>query len=361
MRPVIRVATSRFRSSAETVRAAVFHGRRDVRVESVPDPVAPAAGEVLLEVLRAAICGTDAAEWDHGPILCRPGVVLGHEFVGRVADLGKDVTSLRVGDRVVSGAGVSCGRCAWCLRGRTNLCAEYRTLGLQVDGGLAEYAASPASICRLVPDGCDDDAAAMTQPLAVALHALSRVGQLPDDDVAVIGVGGIGSFIVAGAARGAAGGRIVAIDVDASRLATASALGATETADAAGRDLPQLLLELSDGVGFDVVIEASGAPHAPAAAIAGARRGGRVLLVGLHGAPREIDLTPMILREVDIATTVAHVCDADIPAALELLATSDVAAITAGPRIPLDALVEDGLRPLAERRATGKVLVTPSR
>jgi (R,R)-butanediol dehydrogenase/meso-butanediol dehydrogenase/diacetyl reductase len=84
-----------------------------------------------------------------------------------------------------------------------------------------------------------------------------------------------------------------------------------------------------------------------------------VLLVGLHGAPRELELTRMILREVDVFTTVAHVCDADLPAALELLATTDVAAVTAGPRIPLDALVEDGLRPLAERRATGKILVTP--
>ena len=148
------------------------------------------------------------------------------------------------------------------------------------------------------------------------------------------------------------------IDIDDERLATASALGADEVANATGRDLTDLLLELSDGAGFDVVIEASGAPHAAAAAIAGARRGGRVLLVGLHGAPRAIDLTAMILREVDIFTTVAHVCDADIPAALELLAASDVAAVTAGPRIPLDALVEDGLRPLAERRASGKILVT---
>ena len=341
------------------MKAAVFHGPRDVRIEDVPEPNAPAADDVVLEVIRAAICGTDASEWDHGPILCRPGVVLGHEFVGRVAGVGTDVTALRVGDRVVSGAGISCGRCAWCLRGRTNLCAEYRTLGLQVDGGLAEYVTSPASICRHVPDACDDDAAAMTQPLAVALHAISRVAQQPDDDVAVIGVGGIGAFIVAGASHRSDGGRVLAIDVDASRLATASALGASETADATGRELAELLLELSGGVGFDVVIEASGAPHAPAAAIAGARRGGRVLLVGLHSAPRELDLTRMILREVDVFTTVAHVCDSDIPAALELLAGSDVAAVTAGPRIPLEALVEEGLRPLAERRAAGKILVTP--
>jgi len=341
------------------VRAAVFHGPRDVRVETVPDPHPPAADEVVLEVLRAAICGTDAAEWDHGPVLCRPGVVLGHEFVGRVAALGEDVTSYSVGDRVVSGAGISCGHCVWCLRGRTNLCAEYRTLGLQVDGGLAEYVTSPASICRRVPETCDDDAAAMTQPLAVALHALSRVALRPDETVAVIGAGGIGSFIVAGAAHRAVEGRVVAVDIDAERLATASALGASESADATGRDLAELLLELSDGVGFEVVIEASGAPHAPAAAIAGARRGGRVLLVGLHGAPRELELTQTIVREVDIVTTVAHVCDSDIPAALDLLAGSDVAAVTAGPRIPLDVLVDDGLRPLAEQRASGKILVRP--
>jgi (R,R)-butanediol dehydrogenase / meso-butanediol dehydrogenase / diacetyl reductase len=337
----------------------VFHGPHDVRIENVAEPADPAEGEVVLEVLRAAICGTDASEWDHGPILCRPGVVLGHEFVGRVAAVGADIPDLRVGDRVVSGAGISCGRCAWCLAGRTNLCVEYRTLGLQVDGGLAEYVTSPASICRLVPEQVDDDAAAMTQPLAVALHALSRVALQRQESVAVVGVGGIGSFIVAGAAHRAPDGRVVAIDLDPQRLATASALGAHEAVDASGQDLAQLLLELTGGVGFDVVIEATGAPHAPAASLAGARRGGRVLLVGLHGAPCELELTPTILREIDVFTTVAHVCDTDIPAALELLAESVVATVTAGPRIPLDELVAEGLRPIAERLATGKILVTP--
>jgi threonine dehydrogenase-like Zn-dependent dehydrogenase len=287
-------------------------------------------------------------------------VTLGHEFVGRVTAVGDEVTSLRPGDRVVSGAGISCGHCRWCLLGRTNLCAEYRTLGLQVDGGLAEFVTSPASICRLVPDACDDDAAAMTQPLAVALHALSRVAVGGGDEVAVIGTGGIGSFIVAGAARRAAGGRVVAIDIDDERLATARALGATETVNPGTRQLEDVLLELTDGIGFDVVVEASGAPHAPAAATASVRRGGRVLLVGLHAAPRELALTPMILREIDVYTTLAHVCDTDIPAALELLASSDVALVTKGPTISLDSLVEEGLRPLAERRASGKILVAPA-
>jgi (R,R)-butanediol dehydrogenase/meso-butanediol dehydrogenase/diacetyl reductase len=341
------------------MKAAVFHGSHDVRVQDVLDPSSPGPRDVVLKVLRAAICGTDAAEWDHGPVLCRPGVVLGHEFVGRVVELGNEVTGLRVGDRVVSGAGISCGRCPWCLRSRTNLCAEYRTLGLQVDGGLAEYVTSPAAICHRVPDSCDDDAAAMTQPLAVALHALSRVEQGGDESVAVIGVGGIGSFIVAGASRRAVNGRVVAIDIDSEKLATASELGADEVIDARGHDLATLLRDLTNGTGFDVVIEASGAAHAPSAASFSVRRGGRMLLVGMHAEPRELDLTRLILREVDIFTSVAHICDSDIPAALELLAETDIAAIAAGPRIPLEVLVEDGLRPLAEQRAEGKILVTP--
>jgi len=175
----------------------------------------------------------------------------------------------------------------------------------------------------------------------------------------ILMAGGIGSFIVAGASRRAAEGRVVAIDIDAERLATATALGADQVVDATGHDLAALLQELSDGTGFDVVIEASGAAHAPAAATVGVRRGGRVLLVGLHAAPREIDLTPMIVREVDIFTSVAHICDTDIPAALQLLSDSNVASVTAGPRIPLEVLVDDGLRPLAEGRATGKILISP--
>ena len=341
------------------MRAAVFHGRRDVRIEEVADPTAPSADEVVLEVVRAAICGTDSSEWDHGPILCRPGVILGHEFVGKVIERGSDVSGLKVGDRVVSGAGISCGQCRWCVLGRTNLCAQYRTLGLQVNGGLAEFVMSPAGICRLVPEACDDDAAAMTQPLAVALHAVSRVGVNSGDAVAVIGAGGIGSFIIAAAASRAQEGRVVAIDIDDDRLHAASALGAHEAINASERELAQLLLELTDGVGFDVVIESSGAPHGPASAIAGSRKGGRVLLVGLHDAARALELTPMILREVDVFTTVAHICDSDIPAALEMLATTDVASIAAGPRIPLESLVEEGLRPLTERRASGKILVAP--
>jgi (R,R)-butanediol dehydrogenase/meso-butanediol dehydrogenase/diacetyl reductase len=340
------------------MKAAILYGKHDLRIESVAEPGDPATGEVLLEVLRAAICGTDSSEWDHGPRLVRPGVVVGHEFVGRVIALGDGVSDVAVGDRVVSGAGISCGECDWCRAGRTNLCARYSTLGLQQNGGLAEYVSSPASICRLVPERMTDEAAAMAQPLAVALHAVRRSGVAAGQSCAVVGVGGIGAFIVAGAAAHGVS-PLIAIDIDEERLGTAKLLGADATVNVAGSDLAQALRDATGGEGPDVVIESSGAPHAPAASLAGVRRGGRVLIVGMQAAPRELDLVALNVREIEIGSTLAHVCGVDLPESLEILAASNLAETVLDRVIPLDALVDEGIRPLVEHTARGKIVVDP--
>ena len=340
------------------MKAAVYHGPGDIRIESVADPDEPHGDDVIIEVSRAAICGTDSSEWAHGPLLARPPVVLGHEFVGRVAAIGGGADGLSIGDRVVSGAGISCGDCEWCHAGRTNLCAEYRTLGLHIDGGLAEYVRSPSVVCRRVPDQVSDDAAALAQPLAVALHAVRRSGLEPGQACAVIGVGGIGAFIVAAAvARGAS--PLIALDVDDTRLETARRLGAPVRVNVRGRSLSEAILDHTGGAGAHVVIEASGAPGSPGAALAAARRGGRVLIVGLQSEPREIDLFSFTVREVDLVTTLAHVCDVDLPDALTLLASTDLADVVIDRVIPLADLVDDGIRPLAEGTARGKVVVAP--
>lgn len=170
--------------------AAVYHAPGDVRVEDMPQPRDPTGADVILEVTRAAICGTDASEFAHAPKffpIAAPHpfsghhgpTIMGHEFTGRVVARGPDAAGPGLGDRVVCGAGVSCGECEWCLRGRTNLCARYYTLGLHSHGGLTQYVGTPASLCRIVPETCSDDAAAMAQPLAVALHGLRRSGATP--------------------------------------------------------------------------------------------------------------------------------------------------------------------------------------
>jgi threonine dehydrogenase-like Zn-dependent dehydrogenase len=343
------------------VRAAVFRAPGDVRIESVPEPAAPGPGELLIKVSKAALCGTDSAEWDHGPLLARPPVILGHEFTGTVVAAGPDVMGAEPGgfapgSRVVSGAGISCGTCAWCIAGRTNLCASYQTLGLHRDGGLAEYVLSPASICRAVPDELDDVGAAMAQPLAVALHAARRGKVGPGRSCVVIGAGGIGAFIVAAAAALGAG-PLVAVDIADGRLATAGELGATHLVNAERGDPVQAVLAAVGPDGAHVVIEASGAPASPAAALEMLRRGGDVVIVGLQAQPFVINLFDVATREVDLHGTLAHVCGEDLSAAVSVLAGTPLARTVLGDVIPLGDLVDGGLRPLAERKAHGKIVV----
>jgi threonine dehydrogenase-like Zn-dependent dehydrogenase len=338
------------------MKAAVFHAPGDVRIESVAEPPPPGPGELLIKVAKAALCGTDSAEWDHGPLLARPPVVLGHEFTGEVVAAGDQTSEFPAGTRVVSGAGISCGSCEWCAAGRTNLCASYQTLGLHLDGGLAELVLSPASICRVVPEGLDDVSAAMAQPLAVALHTARRGRVGPGRSCAVIGGGGIGAFIVAAvAALGAA--PLIAIDVADARLSTAAALGATHMVNADRHDAVQAVQAATGQQGTHVVIEASGAPASPAAALAMVRRGGTVVIVGLQREPSEIDLFSVSTREVDLRGTLAHVCSADLAEAVSVLASTSVAGTVLGDVIPLADLVEAGLRPLVERKAHGKIVV----
>jgi (R,R)-butanediol dehydrogenase / meso-butanediol dehydrogenase / diacetyl reductase len=334
----------------------VYRGPGAVAVEEHAEPADPRPGELTLEITRAAICGTDAAEWSHGPLLARPPVVLGHEFTGIVVATGDGATPFRIGDRLVCGAGASCGRCEWCVAGRNNLCAGYRTFGLHVDGGLARYVTVPGGICLPVPAGVDDTSAALAQPLAVALHAVRRSGLRRGRACAVLGVGGIGAFVVA-AAVAAGADPVIAFDIDDGRLATARELGAHQARNAAGAELGAAILDATDGAGAHVVIEATGTAGAPAAALAGTRRGGTVLLVGLQAAPRELDLFAMTTREVTLTTTLAHVCDSDLPESLRVLADRPLAATVVDRVIPLADLVQEGLAPLAAGGAQGKIVV----
>jgi (R,R)-butanediol dehydrogenase / meso-butanediol dehydrogenase / diacetyl reductase len=349
------------------VRAAVFHGAGDVRIEEVPDVREPGPGEVVLDVVRAAICGTDAAEYARGPKMVplhhrhaasghEGPVVLGHEFVGHVRAVGDGDGVVAVGDRVVPGAGAWCGACRWCREGRTNLCEHRYLVGIHCDGGLADAAVVPAVMCHAVPAPCSDDAAAMAQPLAIALHALDRATDPADASLVVIGAGGIGAFVIAAAKeRGFA--TVVALDISQRRLAVASDLGADHVFAADVPDLRARLRELTGGEGPDVVVEASGAPSAPALAASLVRAGGRIGIVGMQSAPSELDLFALAQWEVDVVPANAHVCSTDLPRALELLATTDLAERVLGARIALPRLVCDGLVPLVEGTATGKIVV----
>ncbi len=352
------------------MRAAVLHGVGDLRVEELPDAVAPGPGQVRLRVIRAGLCGTDASEYDHGPVLTplttthpvtgvHGAIALGHEFIGEVRDIGSDVEDYAVGDRVAAGAGVWCGNCRWCTDGRFNLCRRYYTYGLNLNGGLTESITVEARMLVPVPAGVADDNAALAQPLAVGLHAVSRSGVRAGDVAVVLGAGAIGSFILAGLAEIDCRA-VIAADVDPGRLGTATALGADAAVDLRTESLADVVAELTGGDGADVVFEASGVRGNPQLAQRLLRRGGRLQLVGLHPGPTELDLLDLAVREIDISTSLAHVCPDDLPAALEILGKRDLASLLVERVVPLDRIVEDAFQPLAARTARGKFLVDPT-
>jgi (R,R)-butanediol dehydrogenase/meso-butanediol dehydrogenase/diacetyl reductase len=351
------------------MRAAVYHGRGNIRVEHVGDP-APGPDEVVLRVHATGICGTDAAEFAVGPLLypitTRHEVtghlgpmIPGHEIAGRVVAIGKDVTGLSDRELVVTGAGSSCGVCPWCRAGRTNLCASYSTVGLQRNGGLAQYCAVPASTCLSVEHlDITGDTAAMAQPMSIAVHSLRQGRPSPDDRVVVIGAGGIGAFLTYALVK--SGVEVVAADLSAERVATAARIGASVAFQPASA--ATLLDELEERVSdAAVVYEVTGNPAVLSVALAAVARGGRVVAVGLQEKPVAIDARALTLREIELIGTNAHAFGRDLPTAVELLATrTDPWDDFASEAVGLAGLVDDGIVPLLERRPTQlKTLIDP--
>ena len=348
------------------MRAAVFYGKGDVRVVERDTPN-PGQGEVLLKITGAGICGGDVAQYRAPTVMPlerahpashhRGPLVLGHEFAGEIVDVGPGVQEASVGKIVVCGAGVSCGKCRACLKGRRNLCESYYTLGFHRDGGLAEYAAVPAAICvDIAPFGMSPDRAALAQPTAIAVHAIRRSRVTAGERVAVIGAGGVGVFLAYAAAE--LGAEVTVLDLQQERLEIASRLGVSRVIDTTGMSADDIKGILPSQ---DVVYEVSGTSGGFATALEIAGAGTRTTIVGVQANPQTIDMQAFVAREQELIATVAHICDDDLPEALRLLATrgepwSDVAPVA----LPLEHVVDEGLIPMSEGRGRRiKTLIDP--
>jgi len=288
----------------------------------------------------------------HGPM------VIGHEFSGTVVEIGDGVDPSWQGRRVASFGAVSCGTCPPCRAGRTNLCVSYHAVGLHRDGALAAYVATPTSNVATVDDhGLTPDAAALGQPMSIAVHARNRGRVRPDDKVVLLGVGGIGAFIVH--AVSALGCPVVAIDAAPERLALAHRLGASATLTPE-QVSPDAVADLLDGPP-SVVMEATGRAAALSAAAGLTPPGGRLVAVGIHDAPREVDMRRLTLSELELIGSNAMV-RTDFDEALKLLAErnegwDDIASTV----LTLDQVPADGLGAIAAGRAPSvKVLVDPT-
>lgn len=350
------------------MKAAVYHGQRDIRVETVPDPEIRAA-EVLLEVKACGVCGTDASEYAFGPFQFpierrhaasghQGPMIPGHEFAGRVVALGDEVEGLSEGEWIVTGAGVWDDTCPRCRAGKLNLCQNYWTLGLHAHGGLAQYCAVPAkTIIRAEPYGLEGDVLGIAQPMSIAVHSMRQGRPEAGDSVAVIGVGGIGAFLVY--ALAASDVRVVASDLDPERRSIAAALGAQIVVDPAEVSLATMLEE--HGLDVAVIYEVTGSGSGLEAALEALPTAARLVAIGLHDVPREMPIRALTLRENELIGTNAHVCTVDMPEAMRLLAARQASWRDLAPvALPLERVVDDALDPLVEGRSTRiKTLIDP--
>lgn len=300
------------------MKALVYAGKKKMVLKSIPKPTVK-ADEALLKIKSVGICGTDLHIFNGGTAT-KPGTVIGHEFSGIVAAVGRHVTNVKKGDRVVAEHVVSCGKCYYCLRGQPNLCVKASVLGIDRAGALAEFMVVPAKLVYRFPASLSFDEAALIEPLTIALFAVSAAGFLLEKRVAVIGQGPIG--VLLDQVLEAAGARVIGIDVMDARLGFAKKKGwAHHVLNSSSKTFWKQYQAIA-GMGVDAVFEAVGKDATANLSFELPRRDGNVYLLGVFEKPATIDLMKLVKKELNVFGS--WTCSFSFPAAIELVAEKKI-------------------------------------
>jgi (R,R)-butanediol dehydrogenase / meso-butanediol dehydrogenase / diacetyl reductase len=326
------------------MRAARFHGARDVRIDDVPAPdpnLEPS--QVLVAPRFCGICGSDLHEYLRGPQLipvtphpltgARAPQIIGHEFSGDVEAVGADVTKVRPGDRVSIMPLICCGECYECRHGLKHLCTRIADIGQSAAwGGFATQAALEEYQVSPLPSALSYEQGALIEPAAVAVAAVERSGMRPGDSVLITGAGPIGA-LCALAARAAGASQVIVSEPNLRRSARIESFASATIIDPTSTDLAAELREITGGRGADVSLECAGSAAALADCIAATKARGTIALIGLHLKPTEIELMKVMAREISLVGVMTY-------------------AISDWPRIA--GKVESGVYPI-ERIVTSKI------
>ena len=268
----------------ETMKAIRMYAPRDLRLEQVPVPkIKP--GEVLVKVMAVGICGSDIPRINELGAYISP-ITPGHEFAGEIVEAGKDIKGFKVGDRITVPPLLPCFSCEYCEQGHYALCKNYKYFGSRNDGAFAQYLAVPEANLLKIADNVTYEAAATTDPLANALHAIKRSGFKAGMSACVVGVGAIGLFALQYMkAKGAT--TIVVVDVRDEKLAAAKNCGADVVINGLDKDVVDQITAATNG-GADVCIDASGFPPAQHNAIMATAKHGTMVLLGISHKPLEL-------------------------------------------------------------------------
>ncbi len=350
------------------MKAAVWHGPKDIRVEQYPDPPAPGPGELRVAIAYAGICGTDVHEYVSGPVFIpwsqphpltghHGPTILGHEMSGTVLEVGPGVKGFAPGDRVVSDIVLYCGECHMCRKGLTVLCMKGGSLGLQsATGGFGEFVNMPAYSAHKLPAALGLDVGAMVEPLATSIRGLRQGRVTPGDRVGIVGAGAIGMFGLQAAALGGAR-EVYMIARGEAKKAIARELGATAVIDSEDRPIEEIL-DRTGGEGLDLVVESGGTEGSVSLALRAAGKGGRVVLLGIFGGPTKVDLNELVFFEKEVVGSLGRY-PRDMRLAMHYLAAGKVKAEPlVSRRIPLDDIVSKGFEALVNERGRHvKILV----
>ena len=312
------------------MKALVYHGPAERSWDEVPDPTIEAPTDVVVRIESSTICGTDLHILKGDVPEVKPGTILGHEAVGTVVEKGSGVTTLEIGDRVLVSCITSCGRCRFCKERRYGLCTGGGgwIFGHLIDGLQAEYARVPfadTSVYKVPPELSNEDVLFLADILPTAYEVGVLNGRVePGDTVVVVGAGPIGlaTVLTAGLFSPA---HIVAIDVDDGRLASARELGADVTINNSNGTALADVMQLTDGLGADVAIEAVGVPETFELCTELVRPGGRVANVGVHGHSATLHLETLWIRDLTITTGLVDTFTT--PRLLSLIAEGKLSAL----------------------------------
>src|SRR6202050_650721 len=344
------------------MRAAVFHGRQDLRLESVPEPQ-PGAGDVKLRVLFNGICGSDLHEYYDGPVTTRTTphpltgvrnpVIFGHELCGEVVELGPGIEDLSPGDLVAVEPLETCGRCIYCGLGQYNHCPLVAFHGYnRAGGGLAQYTVVRRVMAHRLPPGMTARQGALIEPMGIAWHTANRCEVEAGQTVAVHGAGpiGVGVFLTL-RQRGV---EVIVVDPSAARRAVLAGLGARTLLDPSSCDPAAAIRDLTNGRGAHASVDAAGVPNSFHAMLHGTRVNGTAVVVAIHHNPVVIPPFDLLMPEVYL-TGVAMSANA-FPSVIEEAARGPYPLDGWVETIPFDTVVDRGLERL--RRQEGlKILV----
>ncbi len=318
--------------------------------------------DLLVQVKACGICGSDIHGYDGSTGRRIPPLVMGHEAAGVVAEVGASVTGFRIGDRITFDSTVSCGECPSCRKGRINLCENRQVLGVSCNefrrnGAFAEYVIVPQNIAYHLPDEFPFEHAALIEAVSIAVHAANRTRAQLGDTAMVVGSGMIGLLVIQ-AIRLSGCARVIAVDLDDSKLTLAKKLGADIVINAKSETLNQQVLDATQGRGVDVAIEVVGATQPIQTAIQSLRRGGTLTLVGNITPKVELPLQSIVTKELTILGSCAS--NGEYPECIELMRRG---AIQVAPLITAIAQLDDGPawfeRLYAGEKGAMKVILQP--